>query len=123
MTVSGFVLLLLLLGVISLCLVVLTAAFLVALKDLRRTLQQLQSGLPACTRAFQELHSTLGALRHLLNCTQRAGQHAEEIFHKTCDAAVDAIEPFVAFGERVRSILAQRFGNGARAKPRRVVKS
>ena len=112
---------LLFLSIISLCLITLTAASLTLFTDLRRVLRQLESGLPVCTRAFKELHQTLEVARQLITRTHKAGQQMEDVVHKTCDAAMDAIEPFVVFGEKVRTFLAQRFGNGARAKPRRVI--
>ncbi|MBI3332480.1 MAG: hypothetical protein HYZ93_00095 [Candidatus Omnitrophica bacterium] len=118
MTVSAF--LLLFLGVISLCLIVLTAASLSILKDLRRLLRQLQSNLPALSRTLKEFHQTLGVARQILTHTQKASRQVEEALRKTCEAAVDAIEPFATVGERVRSFLSQRFGNGARGRPRRL---
>lgn len=97
-----------LLGVSSLCLIALTATFLIIAKDLRRLLKHLEASLPAYRQTIQEIHRTVGVARQLLVRTDEATQQI--------------VEPFVLFSEKARKFFAHYFGNGERVRshPRRV---
>ena len=99
----------LLLGVISVCLMVMTITLVVTARDVRRTLRR--------------VNEMLTETRQMLARTQRITGHVEEIVRKGREAAVAIIAPVLALKDRAKTFFEERFGsglgNGARSGPRR----
>ena len=93
------------LGIISLCVVILTAVALRTARDVRHTLH--------------ELHQTLGELRHVLARANRMTRSIEEVVQQAYRITRDVMEPVVWLTERAHAFFSERFGNGARSEPRR----
>ena len=93
------------LGVISLCVVILTAVALRTARDVRHTLH--------------ELHHTLGTLRQLLTRANHMTRNVEGIVQQACRITRDVMEPVALLTERAQAFFGERFGNGARSGPRR----
>ena len=104
--------LLILLGMTSVCLLVATAALIVAVAELRGTLRRVNRVLPEARATFRELH-------HLLGRANSASRHIEAVVHHACEAASDALDRVSHFGGDAERFFTKRFGNGAGAGPRR----
>lgn len=107
-----------LLGVMSVCAVVMTVTVCLAVRDLRRTMRHVNTMLPDCDKAVQDTRHTLAHIRRLLVRGDHAAHEVERVIHRACDAASAIIERVVFLKERAEDVLAGRFGNGARSGSR-----
>ena len=110
-----------LLGVISVCAVVMTAACLVMAGDLHRTLKRLDGILPSCDQALREVHRTLRESRKLLAKVSGAAHLVDSLVHGTYDVAAGVAREWTLLKRRAKHVLEHRFGlgNGTRVGPRR----
>lgn len=107
--------LVLLLGVISLCLIVMTVTVVRLTCDVRTTLRRVNLILPEARRSLQHV-------RRLLTRTNRATQHVEAVIHAACDTASGALTQMGRWKDRARVVVSRYIGNGghgAGAVPRR----
>ncbi len=118
MSVDSF-LVVLLLGLNSLCAIVMTTFLWSTTQDLRRTLKRINTVLPHGNQVFLEARRTLGEARQLLARTNKATHQVEEVIHRTRDAVLEIFDQWAAFRGRAQAFLAERFGNGARSGSRR----
>ena len=107
-----------LLGVMSVGVLVMTVTVLLAARDLRRTVRQASRMLPDCDKAVQEARRTLMSIRQLLARADHATRQVEGVIHKACDTASEVIGRVVFLKDKAEDFLAGRFGNGARSGPR-----
>ena len=107
--------LVLLLGVISLCLIVMTITVVRLTCDVRRTLRRVNLMLPEARRSLQHM-------RRLLARTNRATQQVEAVIHAACDTASGALAQVGLWKDRAQAAVSRYIGNGghaAGAVPRR----
>jgi len=107
-----------LLGVMSVGVLVMTVTVWLAARDLRRTVRQASRMLPDCDKAVQEARRTLMSIRQLLARTDHATRQVEGVIRKACDTASEVIGRVVFLKDKAEDFLAGRFGNGARSGPR-----
>ena len=108
-----------LLGLISICMVVLTAVLSMTARDMRRTLRRVNTMLPRCDEAIRDLHHAMGQVHQVLKQATQITRHVETVVSKACTAALDVIDPVLTWKGRAETFFAERFGNGARSGPRR----
>ncbi len=110
-----------LLGVISVCAIVMTAAFLVMAADLHRTLKRLDGMLPTCDQALREVNRTLRESRRLLTKASGTVHLMDSLVHGTYDVAAGVVREWAQLKRRTKHFLEHRFGlgNGTRVGPRR----
>jgi hypothetical protein len=105
----------LLLGVMSLCLIGMTATLVRLTCDVRRTLRRVDLVLPEARRSLQHV-------RRLLTRTSRATQHVEAVIHAACDTVSGALGRVGLWKDQVQAAVSRyvgNAGNGAGAGPRR----
>lgn len=102
-------LMVLLLGVISVCLMVMTVTLVVTARDVRRTLRR--------------MHVTLTEAHQVLARTRRITRHVDAVVQKGCAVALQVLDPVLALKDRAQAFLeahvGNHAGNGARSEPRR----
>ena len=116
---ASSLLIVLFLGVISICLLTMTLLFLIASRNLHQLTLKIHTLLPACEEAFKEARRTLVETRELVSRTSKTTHHVEEVIHRTCDGASELLDQFALLKERAATFFKERFGNGSRPKPRR----
>ena len=102
---SDSLLLLVASGVISACLIATTVATLRMMRECRLTLRD----------ARRSLH----ALQQLLVRWNSVTRRIEAVVGSACDVASATLEGLARWKARAEHLVADRFGNGARAEPRR----
>ena len=107
------------LGCIAGSLVIMAAALVVMMSELRRTLHRVTEVLPNVERALREATRSVHHVRRLLARADGTSQHVESVVRQACDAAAGIVQGFARFKERTNAFLHQRFGNGAGTGPRR----
>ena len=115
---SNTSLVLICLGVISTCLVTLTAVLSLTARDLRRTLHRINAILPDASRTFHETARAVTQVRQLLTRANVAVRGVEAVVHRACDAASETLEQVALAGQRARLAFTKWVGNGAGAEPR-----
>ena len=108
-----------LLGLISACMVAITTVFTITARDVRRTLRRVNMMLPRCDEAIRDFHHAMGQAHQVLRQATQITRHVDAVVSKVCTAALDVIEPVLHWKGRAHAFFAERFGNGARAGPRR----
>ncbi len=96
------------LGLIALCLLIMTIVLVSMVRDVRGTLKRANALLRSWDRTVVR--------------SQRVMHRVEAIVLRACDAASDVLESATSWGHRARSYFVKQFGNGARSEPRRHVK-
>ena len=114
-------LLVLFLTLMSLCLVAITGMLFVTARDVRRTLSRINKMLPMCDHVLQDVSGALGETKRFLGRANTIAHQVEAVVQKTCQVALDVIEPIIVWRGRAEQFLAERFGvgNGAGLGPRR----
>lgn len=107
-----------LLGVIGLCLIIVTGAIVSTAHELRETLRYLNALLPEARRAFHDAHRSLQQVQGFLTRANRATRHLERVIQQLCGAASDTVDRWTHLTDTAKGWWSQRFGNGARAEPR-----
>ena len=113
-------LIVLFLGLISLCFVTLTFLFIITTKQVRKTLIKIQQLLPACEETVAQAQRTFAEAQQLLHRTNRATHHVEELVERTQQGASVIVDNLLLMKDRAQAFLKERFGNGVRHRPRRV---
>lgn len=96
-----------LLGVISVCTILMTYFLLSTSQDLRRI-------VPQCNQTFQEARRTLGVAHQLLARADKAARQVEEVVDFGCHTASGILHQVSALNGKARTFFRKRFGNGAR---------
>jgi len=107
-----------LLGVISVCLIAITAMLALITQELRVSLRRLNAMLPQADRVFREAHRALHLIRQVLTTPNQAAHRVETVIHQACDAASEVLERFNGFRAHAGRLFTSRFGNGTRAGSR-----
>ena len=110
---------LLLLGIATACLLVLTLTAIVTAAEVRRTLRRLNAMLPETAQAVHDVHRFFRQGRRLLARVDAASGYVEAVVRQACDAATDALGAFGRLKTRTQALWTKRFGNGTGAEPRR----
>ena len=106
-------LLVLFLGLMSLCAFVVATVLVVTARDVRRTLRRIQTILPDCQGAVHEAHQ-------LLKRANQASRHVESVVQAVSDTTTQAMEQFALLRKKAKHLfgLTHHNGNGARGGPR-----
>ena len=113
---------LLLLGVISGCVVVVTVTLVLIAMRLDRTLTRVDRILPECTHTVKDARRVLLQVRQLLSHTSAAAQHVEAMVGAARETVQDTLEQLHAVERHTKHLIAHYFGNGTRGEPRRRVR-
>jgi hypothetical protein len=108
-----------LLSVVTGCGVALTVVMAITAGQLMRTLRRIVAVLPEAQDTLREARQCLQQARRLLTHGEQATRHVEAVVHHACAATSDVIDGLVRLKDTAEHLLAGRFGNGARAEPRR----
>ena len=108
-----------LLGLITICMVALTTVLSMTARDVRRTLRRINAMLPRCDEAIRDFHHAMGQAHQVLRQATQITKYVEAVVSKTCTAALEVIEPVLTWKGRAEAFFIERFGNGARSGPRR----
>lgn len=111
MTVVGW-LAVFLLGIISLCTVLMTAFLLSASKELRRI-------VPQCNQTFQEARRTLGLAHQLLARADKTAQQVEEVVDMGCHTASGILHQVAVIHGKARAFFRRQMGNGVKTVSQR----
>ncbi len=112
-------LLLLLLGVMAGCAIVITAALLMTVRDLRQVLRTLTALLPRADAALQESHRAARELRLLVGRANRMTHGVETVMQSVCEGALTALQQVRHLKEQARMLFRGSGHNGARSGSRR----
>ena len=102
---SDMTLVIVFLGILSVCAIVLTVTMLLTTAELRCTLRQMRR--------------SLGQLQRLLTRAGRTATRVDAVVHQACEAASGVLERFARLKERVTEVFHGHAGNGSGAGPRR----
>ena len=106
------------LGLIGVCLVVMTVTGLALALDLRRTLRGVDRMVSRLDRAAKETRHVLTGARRIVARTDRTAQHVERVIQRACATAEDTMERLRGFKEHAGTFVSRWFGNGAGSEPR-----
>lgn len=115
--------LLLLVGLVTLCTVAATAVFLRTAGDLRRLLSQLHRFLSHCDQTRLQAEHTLGVARRLLTRADQTAGQVQGVLEKGCEAAETALDQISFLKGKVASLWPGHAGNGGRrSRSRKIVR-
>jgi hypothetical protein len=108
-----------LLVLIAGCLIVLTAAVLVTLSELRAFTRKFFSLLPQMERMMTDSSESLHRLRQILSRVNETSRCVEAVVRQACSTTADALDRLASMKAKAESFLMGHIGNGTRADPRR----
>ena len=106
------------LGLIGVCLVVLTVTGLTLALDLRRTLRGVDQMVSRLDRAAKETRQVLTGARRIVARADRTAQHVERVVQRACATAEETTERVMGLKAQAETFVSKWFGNGARSEPR-----
>ena len=115
---SNASLILLLLGLMSLCALIVTTVLALTAHEVRRILRRVQTILPDCAGAVHEAHRAFGEAHQLLKRTNSATRRVETVLHTASETATQAMEQFALLRKKAQAFFGHHNGNGARGGPR-----
>ena len=101
-----------LLGVIAVCAVAATAAWLVTLREMRTTLARVNAILPRYERIGRDAERALKRAADLVHTAAQAGAAAQSVVWRGLEAAQGVIEQVAAVQSKAKALWLNRFGNG-----------
>ena len=110
------------LGVLSVCACVLTGVAIVTARRMRRTMERIDDTLPSCKLAMHQARQTLKETHQLLVQTQATANRVTAVVDAACEVASATMNELVGFKKRTAVLLSGFRGNGARGGPRRHAK-
>ena len=107
-----------LLGVMTGCLAMITITIVLTTRDLRQTLRRVETALPLADQTLRDLHRSLRSVRRMLTRADRLTSHVEAVVDHMCDAAQVSLDRFMGWKTYVQTLFKGVFENGAGAEPR-----
>jgi len=107
-----------LLGVMSVCLVVISITMVATARELRRLLRRLNRMLPGVDRAFLELFRSLRHVRRFLAAAARASDRVEAVVQEAAGVVSGTLDQLSHWKHRAERAIKSYTGNGAGAGSR-----
>ncbi len=107
-----------LLGVMSVCLVVISITMVATARELRRLLRRLNRMLPGVDRTFLELFRSLRHVRRLLAAAARASDRVEAVVQEAAGVVPGTLDQLNHWKPRAERAIKAYAGNGAGAGSR-----